>query len=559
MLWPEQTMSGGPARPPPLETEAAASAWLRTIGGQTGTMTQQPMLRQYDISQSPARLGATTTTTRHFAAWEQTTTHFPPPSTASSVVAPVVASVASIGQHSHPALLASVNLKASPVIRPIASRLTSPGPKELIGPPQIKPPVKLETRPLPDVTDDFEDVSSNKGSKEEDRTAEDSAFEDWNCSRTTPINHTSIKKWRQKSGNSTYSSHSIQPISISTSSPFEAANGGPLSAPSGLHAWQQHRPGSAGFSSPNDSLFTSPASNHSGDSSHLRRRLKTETMTSPDSVSSVEDSKAAIPVGIAVARQRTTVATSASEVSGEIANKSLDDSGIEIKRPPPPPPPPPRPPTTTEQAAFLESWLRQPQLWPLSYPAAAISGYQFVKDPLTGQMFFVPGFGTPHPLTATSIWPPPAAHASTAASAAAAFASLTPLQQSLMQLQQESLMVRQGFLFNQPQPPSIEAARPMAPPPAPPEVKVNEASEAEEEQLSVGDEVEAEVKVKVKLEAEKSEPSEKNGLHLLTQGIDRLENETRSRNSANVQLKLEHSSPSPTKDRGWEYFATRHF
>ena len=383
----------------------------------------------------------------------------------------------------------------------------------------------IETRPLLDVTDDNQDGKATSAEN-------DSAFEDWqhdsSCSRTTPVNHKSLKKWRQKSqpgggngfhsaGNS--SSSSIQPISIMTSSPLEA-NGGPLSAPSVIHSWQQNRPGSAGFSSPNDSLFTSPASSHSGDSACLKRRLKSETMTSPDSVSSIEDSKSNIPVGIAVARQR----------NETVSKATLEDSGIEMKRPLPPPPPPPRPPTSSEQAAFVESWLRQPQLWPLSYPAAAISGYQFVKDPLTGQMFFVPGFGTPHPLTAAvpSTWPPPAHAASaatpTAAAAAAAFASLTPFQQSLMQLQQESLMVRQGFLFNQPRPPS--PTRPTAPPPATlaseviPEVKVNGATvasseEAEEEQLSVGDETE----VKIKVKEEKNE----NGLHLLTEGIDRLE------------------------------------
>ena len=398
----------------------------------------------------------------------------------------------------------------------------------------------IETRPLFDVTDDNQDSS---------KAENDSAFEDWqeSCSRTTPINHKSIKKWRQKSqpgggSSSSYnsassSSSSIQPISIMTSSsPLEAnggchhPGGGPLSAPSVIHSWQQqNRPGSAGFSSPNDSLFTSPASSHSGDSSCLKRRLKSETMTSPDSVSSLEDSKSNIPVGIAVARQR----------NETVSKTTLEDSGIEMKRPLPPPPPPPRPPTSSDQAAFVESWLRQPQLWPLSYPAAAapISGYQFVKDPLTGQMFFVPGPFGPAPHLSAAVpptWPPPpAAHAASAAAGnpgsaahAAAFASLTPFQQSLMQLQQESLMVRQGFLFNQPRP--LSPTRPTAPPPARvaaseiiPEVKVNGATLSEvEEELSVGDETE--VKIKVKEEVVKSENNE-NGLHLLTEGIDRLE------------------------------------
>merc|ERR1719361_1836787 len=109
-------------------------------------------------------------------------------------------------------------------------------------------------------------------------------------------------------------------------------------------------------------------------------------------------------------------------------NKSSDDSGIEMKRPVPPPPPPPRPPTASSDA-FLESWLRQPHLWPaLSYAAAPptpIGGYQFVKDPLTGQMFFVPGFASPTQTT-PPLWTPPTAPNY----------GLTPFQQSLMQLQQ---------------------------------------------------------------------------------------------------------------------------
>ena len=155
---------------PPFEDSGgggglASTNWLRTIQienatnasstarGQvstppSGTTQLLPFaLRQYayqshpNFGSSPAggtgvssAPGATTTTTRHFAAWEQTTTHFP----AANTTTP-------LGQHTHPALLASsVNLKASPVIRPIPSRLNaSPGPKpELLGPP-LKPPVKL--------------------------------------------------------------------------------------------------------------------------------------------------------------------------------------------------------------------------------------------------------------------------------------------------------------------------------------------------------------------------------------------------------------------------------
>ena len=280
-----------------------------------------------------------------------------------------------------------------------------------------------------------------------------------------------------------------------TSSPLDtvtSANGGPLSAPSGLHSWQQpNRPGY----SPNDSLFTSPAST-SGSSSNdysmhaIKKRLKSETVTSPDSVSSIEDSKTNIPVGIAVARQRTTTLTSSCNSDGE-TNKSIlsssDDSGIEMKRPEPPPPPPPRPPTASNDN-FLESWLRQPHLWPALHayhqpPPSPIGGYQFVKDPLTGQMFFVPGFASPTQAT-PPLWSPPTTPNY----------GLTPFQQSLMQLQQESLLVRQaGFLFNQQQQQqqSASASWPLSPlrPSAPrdppticesPDIKVNDGGSISE-------------------------------------------------------------------------------
>ena len=270
-----------------------------------------------------------------------------------------------------------------------------------------------------------------------------------------------------------------------TSSPLDTvttANGGPLSAPSGLHSWQPNRPGY----SPNDSLFTSPASTSGSSSDYsmhaIKKRLKSETVTSPDSVSSIEDSKTNIPVGIAVARQRTTTLTSSCNSDGE-NNKSIlsssDDSGIEMKRPEPPPPPPPRPPTASNDN-FLESWLRQPHLWPALHayhqpPPSPIGGYQFVKDPLTGQMFFVPGFASPTQAT-PPLWSPPTTPNY----------GLTPFQQSLMQLQQESLLVRQaGFLFNQQQQQQQSSAswplsplRPSAPRDPPticesPDIKVN--------------------------------------------------------------------------------------
>ena len=169
-------MSAGGLPRPPFAVEDSGSAcptnWLRTIqidnasngissssngggiGGQAAGMSALlPFVRQYAFSNpnfgssppaggsnSASAPGATTTTTRHFAAWEQTTTHFQSPNSTQPQQQP-------LGQHTHPALLASVNLKASPVIRPIPSRslnTASPGPKpELLGPPLKPPPVKL--------------------------------------------------------------------------------------------------------------------------------------------------------------------------------------------------------------------------------------------------------------------------------------------------------------------------------------------------------------------------------------------------------------------------------
>lgn len=209
-----------------------------------------------------------------------------------------------------------------------------------------------------------------------------------------------------------------------------------------------------------------------------------------------------------------------------------------MKRPVAPPPvlpPLQRHVPTSSSDSFIESWLRQPHLWPLTYPPSlSIGGYQFVKDPMTGQMFFLPGFSTP----AAALWPPlTAASASSSSSASqpnSAF-GLTPFQQSLMQLQQESLLVRQaGFLFGngqqQQSPRSASPLRPSAPPPIAesPDIKVTPAPEEDiDDTLSVGDisdeikpeeadiseataEEAAEAKVKVKSE---------NGLHLLAETV----------------------------------------
>ena len=267
-----------------------------------------------------------------------------------------------------------------------------------------------------------------------------------------------------------------------------------------------------------------------------------------------------------MARQRSTTVENMT-ISSNNDNKN-NDSGIEMKRPIPPPlipttpaavnnsqptsaPALPNPGNGNGSENILESWLRQPHLWPFSYPAAPMGGYQFVKDPLTGQMFFVPGFSPP------SMWPQSPAPAQPQSTF-----GLTPFQQSLMQLQQESLLVRQaGLFFNSQNQHQVASAsmtsltsrpasplRPSAPPPPSiesPDIKdiTNEdlaQNEEEEDNLSVGD-INDELKPDipkvaseavdlskpdlegVKVKEESSENTNSNGLHLLAEGIDRLE------------------------------------
>ena len=395
-----------------------------------------------------------------------------------------------------------------------------------------------------------------------DTDGNDSAFEDWeSCSRTTPNNHKSIRKWRQQSQpgggggpsrnppstSSTPSSNpAMTPISILTSSPLETNGGGPLSAPSVIHSWP-HQKGNGSFS-PSDSLFTSPASS-STSNSDLKRRLKSETVTSPESVSSMEDNK---PIGIAVGRPRegnNSLTDSGHETSTD--KSSLEDSGIELKRPAPPPRPSPvsglLPPLSPLDCVGIAG-LRQPAYWPLPFMAASppahqpMSGaYPVATKDLYPAMYLYNGFG---PLAAAaSMWPQPAS----------AFGA-TPFQQSLIQLQQESWLAsarhgNNGFLFNS-QPPQESPSpprRPAAPRPSvartpSPVLSPKENGHDHEDNVSVGgpnDELdetcsettntavkEASSKmVKVKVESLKAEKSEDDtsGLQLLTEGIDRLE------------------------------------
>ncbi len=285
-----------------------------------------------------------------------------------------------------------------------------------------------------------------------------------------------------------------------------------------MHQWQ--RPGSVGSSgssytfspsSGGDSLFTSPSSSGLADSDSslnghgggAKKRLKSETVTSPDSgngsslnaTSGSEDSKASIPVGIAVGRQRpemmadtkpSTAATvicggskkPAKELDDNKSNNSSSTTGSDVKdvtaaaRPPRPPPPAElssldymaglmrqyQQQASGGQVSVAAAQQQQPPLWPLSYmqpnPLAAAAaaapqlGYQLAKDPLTGQVYFVPGSTYGH---LAHIWPAAAAAAAMTATpfaAAAAAAAVTPFQQSLMQLQHESWMARQGFLYS---------------------------------------------------------------------------------------------------------------
>lgn len=470
----------------------------------------------------------------------------------------------------------------------------------------------LESRPLGDV----------------DTDGNDSAFEDWetSCSRTTPNNHKSIRKWRQQSqpgGGRVFTKPSstpssmpagMSPISIMTSSPIDHGGGrnshdglgGPLSAPSVMHSWPHQIKGQNGSScySPSDSLFTSPASTSSG-TSDLKRRLKSETVTSPESISSVEDNK---PIGIAVGRQRTpttsaeAISDSGHETSGSSTDKScsiLEDSGIELKRPVHPPPRPSSHVTPGLQLPALsplDVMMRQPQYWPLQYMhAAAAASASPSQPPPMGTfpastavttkdiypMYLYNGFGPLAAAAAASMWP-----SSPAAAAASAFGA-TPFQQSLIQLQQESWLARHqqnaaaGFLFNQqqqqPQEESSPASSPPRRPTAPPPVirspsPVASCSPKEngdhDDNVSVGglsDELEVQQQhsskgqktsgngscsssdlIKVKVESLKAE-DDTSGLQLLTEGIDRLEHISTSPSTSSTTSSSPLKPPPPQR------------
>ena len=300
----------------------------------------------------------------------------------------------------------------------------------------------------------------------------DSAFEDDSgCSRTTPVNHKSIRKWRQLSqpggGNRARNSSGFQPISIHTSSPFEDPISGPLSAPSNLHHWTNNRPGSssggsAGSNSngsfafsPRDSLYASPTGlsfRDSFESSLSRSAPKCETITSPQhldiSEESVRDQTPSIPVGIAVARQR------------ERESSPFTKSDMDLMMPPAPGKLShdlyARPPPAHHQPLAMSPWQSLPfSSDAFSHHQSALAaslplGYQLAKDPLTGQVFFVPGaaFAAAAAFTHHTqlLWPPPGA--SMPPPPPPPPLSPSPFHQSLLQLQQETWLARHQFFYN---------------------------------------------------------------------------------------------------------------
>ena len=284
------------------------------------------------------------------------------------------------------------------------------------------------------------------------------------------------------------SSSSFQPISIHTSSPFEDSFSGPLSAPGTLQHHWNNRPGSSSAGSnsngsfafsPRDSLYASPTGLSFRDSfeSSLKSASKCETITSPEhlnvtddiSANNATDPPATIPVGIAVARQREQRDASPfakpdlEVILPQTPNKlSLDP----FSRPPPahhhhPMSPWPSLPFATE--AFSHQ------------PAAALAaglplGYQLAKDPLTGQVFFVPGspFAAAYPHLSQLLWPQPGPNMPPPPPPPPPI-SPTPFHQSLLSLQ-ETWMARQQFFYGNSHSPLAQlaaaASAAATPPPA---------------------------------------------------------------------------------------------
>ena len=180
----------------------------------------------------------------------------------------------------------------------------------------------------------------------------DSAFgeDDSTCSRTTPVNHKSLKKWRQKSQpgggkKRAPTTDPFAPISVRTgggagSPALVPPPAGPLSAPSTFN-WGQlssrsasrcsestgssHSSGfygASGLASPPcasaDSGFALFNTTYGYSSMSHNSTTKVEEVPPPPS----DVTKSKIPVGIAVGRQRAAAATSTGSAASSEPNKS---------------------------------------------------------------------------------------------------------------------------------------------------------------------------------------------------------------------------------------------
>ena len=179
----------------------------------------------------------------------------------------------------------------------------------------------------------------------------DSAFgeDDSTCSRTTPVNHKSLKKWRQKSQpgggkKRAPTTDPFAPISVRTgggagSPALVPPPAGPLSAPSTFN-WGQLSSRSASRCSEStgsshssgfygaSGLASPPCAADSGFAlfnttygySSMSHNSTTKVEEAPPPPSDVTKSK--IPVGIAVGRQRAAAATSTGSPASSEPNKS---------------------------------------------------------------------------------------------------------------------------------------------------------------------------------------------------------------------------------------------
>uniref|UniRef100_A0A0K2UI60 Putative LOC100645596 [Bombus terrestris] n=1 Tax=Lepeophtheirus salmonis TaxID=72036 RepID=A0A0K2UI60_LEPSM len=454
--------------------------------------------------------------------------------------------------HSHSSSYLPLSLKSPPTSTPPMAHshndrpyMSSPG---IFRPIPSRPSSSATPLVIPRV--DFDERQQSKSLKSEEKTAppiksepdylndSDSAFEDGDgsfsfCSRTTPVNHKSIKKWRQRS------TPSMKSISVNTSTPLrtkttrEEESPCPLSAPGSLSSsW------SSPFCSPKNGFQNSSSSCLSTDSllssssigdqsspnmfSNCIPHLKKDNNNSGSfSSSKLSKPNENIPVGIAVARLRPN--HEKEEDPCLLKKESMKDFSFPLNIPKVPCPLPNKDSTP---------------LLPL--------GYQWAKDPITGQIYFLPS----NPIWATTpgygylqwqqdTW---LAHQHLQLSLNGLNIPSPALNQNVSSspvIPSSSIIDSTSHKFEKP---FVELISPTTTP----EIRVPSRASTTDEKISVGDEVHESYRdeeqvsaspkkddIEKEFKTEVHEEGDVNGLELLTEGISRMETDSSTKDSTN--------------------------